>query len=368
MHRARLKALLETCPPSVLFDARARELAVGEGDTADANRSLPAFFEHSLLKNVVVLKTVGRETAGPIGSAVQTRLYVPFDAKRADHGGVSMIYDDEIVLADLEKFTDAKIDPTRIEADLQKLKLLARLPSFAPFLMRDAFERANLAVDLRHFKVSDAEANAMRDTLKAKLKPLAAMALALPSNAVGDTRLDMLARKLWELDDANFLKAFGHALKIPEGETLDTLYAWIGVAFFQREFAKRQTKLRDLATWLSQKREAQEMRNEFVRSLEADRGQLRDALRRAWTQAGQTFERYNKSYDALIAQSDAMPLVEYLQGVRGDVMALGAQLALLEQCLGVYEVAARAGRGNQETEELVRDLAASLRGPESRAA
>lgn len=366
MNRAGFKALLETCPPSVLFDARARDLPAGEAD--DANRTLPAFFEHSLLKNVVVLKTVGRETPGPIGAAVQTRIYVPFDSKRADHGGVSMVYGDDLQLSDLEKFTDAKIDPARIEADLQKLKLLARLPSFAPFLMRDAFERANLAADLRHFKVSDAEANAMRDTLKAKLKPLAAMALALPANAVGDSRLDMLARKLWELDDANFLKAFGHALKIPEGETLDTLYAWIGVAFFQREFAKRQAKLRELAAWLSQKREPQEMRNEFVRSLEADRGQLRDALRRAWTQAGQTFDRYNKSYDALIADSDALPLVEYLRNVRGDVITLGAQLALLEQCLGVYEVAARAGRGNPEAEELVRDLAASLRGPESRAA
>lgn len=366
MHRARLKALLETCPPSVLFDARARDAAAGEGD--EAGRALPAFFEHALLKNVVVLKMVGRQTSGPIGGAVQTRLYVPFDPKRADNGGVSMTFDDELSLADIEKFTDSKVDPARIEADLQKLKLLARLPSFAPFLMRDAFERANLTVDLRHFKVSDVEANAMRDMLKAKLKPLAAMALALPANAVGDARLDLLARKLWELDDPNFLKAFGHALKIPEGQTLETLYAWIGVAFFQREFAKRQAKLRDLGVWLSQKREPQEMRNEFVRSLEADRGQLRDALRRAWTQAGQTFERYNKSYDALIADSDALPLVEYLQGARGDVISLGAQLALLEQCLGVYEVAARAGRGNPEAEELVRDLAASLRGPEIRAA
>lgn len=360
MHRVRLKALLEACPPSVLFDARARET---EGDAVEGGRSaLPAFFDHALLKNVVVLKMVGRDVPGLGGGCVQTRLYVPFDAKRANNGGVSMFYNDGLSAGDLEAFFDAKIDPTRIAADLQKLNLLARLPSFAPFLMRDAFERANLAVDLRHFKVSDADADAMREALKAKLKPLAAMALALPANAVGDARLDMLARKLWELDDPNFLKAFGHALMISEGETVETLYAWIGVAFFQREFAKRQAKLRDTAAWLSQKREPQELRNEFVRSLEADRGQLRDALRRAWTEAGQTFERYNKSYDALIADSDAKPLVEYLKGVRGDITILGARLALVEQCLGVHAVVGGAGRGNREAEELVRDLAASLRG------
>jgi hypothetical protein len=350
MRRLRLKALFAACPPSIIFDARARQLPEQDGDAENGRRSLQPFFEHTLLKNALLLKTVGRSAPDMPANAVQTRIFLPFDPKSPGNGGMSMLCDGEISLKSLEQSMSCKIDPARIEGDLQKIHVLAKLPSFSPFLLRDAFERSALPVDFRHFRVSDAEAFAMRDTLKAKLKPLAAMALALPANSVGDARLDMLARKLWELDDPNFLGAFGQALKIPDGQTIEVLYAWIGVSYFQREFAKRQTKLRTLAEWLSGKVEP-----------EADRAQVRDSLRWAWSQAGGVFDRYSASYDTLISKSDAKPFVEYLQNVRVDFHVLGARLALIEQCLCVHEVVAAQERGSQVAMDLLQDLAASLR-------
>ncbi|MDZ4870280.1 MAG: hypothetical protein SGI91_23395 [Alphaproteobacteria bacterium] len=361
MRRLRLKALLGTCPPSIVFDGRARRLPIEDGDTQSEPQTLQPFFEHSLFKNAMLLKTIGRTAADMPANVVQTRAYFPFDPKYPGNGGVSMPCDGELTLATVEKFMSSKIDPTVIEGDLRKIHVMAKLPSFSPFLLRDAFERAALKVDQRHFRVSDAEADAMRDTLKSKLKPLAAMALALPANSVGDTRLDMLARKLWELDDPSFLGAFGQALKIPEGQTIDVLYAWIGVSFFQREFAKRQPKLRELAEWLGAKPQLGELRDEKARQIEADRGQVRDSLRWAWSQAGAVFDRYSSSYDTLISKSDAKPFVEYLQNVRVDFQILGARLALIEQCLCVHGVAAAQERGSQVAVEILQDLAASLR-------
>lgn len=357
MRRLRLKALLSSCPPPIVFDARARELPEEEGDAQNGRRVLQPFFDHTMLKNAMMLKTVGRTAPDMPANAVQTRLYVPFDPKHPGNGGMSMSCEADLTLQALEKFTSGKIDPQRIENDIRKLQVLAKLPSFSPFLLRDAFERSGIAVDLRHFRVSDAEAFAMRDLLKAKLKPLAAMALSLPANSVGDARLDMLARKLWELDDAGFLGAFGQALKIPEGQTIETLYAWIGVSYFQREFAKRQPQLRALAEWLAVKPAG----DDPGRQLESDRAQVRDSLRWAWSQAGGVFERYSASYDELISKSDAKPFVEYLQNVRVDFHILGARLALIEQCLCVHEVVASQERGSQIALELLQDLAASLR-------
>jgi hypothetical protein len=361
MRRLRLKALLSACPPSIVFDARARELPLEDRDAENGPRVLHPFFEHALFKNAMLLKTVGRAAADMPANAVQTRVFFPFDPKQPGNGGVSMPCDGELALADVEKFMSCKIDPARVDEDLRKIHVLAKLPSFSPFLLRDAFERSNLSVDLRHFRVSDAEAFAMRDTLKAKLKPLAAMALALPANSVGDSRLDMLARKLWELDDPSFLGAFGQALKIPEGQTIEVLYAWIGVSYFQREFAKRQPKLRELAEWLGGKPQPGEMRDEASRQTEGDRGQVRDSMRWAWSQAGAVFDRYSSSYDTLISKSDAKPFVEYLQNVRTDFHVLGARLALIEQCLCVYGVVAAQERGSQVAAELLQDLATSLR-------
>ena len=361
MRRLRLKALLAACPPSIVFDARAREMPTEAVDAQDGPSLLQPFFEHPLFKNAMLLKTVGRSAADMPANAVRTRVYFPFDPKHPGNGGVSMPCDGELALPALEKFMSCKIDPARIDGDLRKIHLMAKLPSFSPFLLRDSFERSALNVDLRHFRVSDAEAFAMRDTLKAKLKPLAAMALALPANSVGDARLDMLARKLWELDDPSFLGAFGQALKIPDGQTIEVLYAWIGVSYFQREFAKRQPKLRELAEWLGGKPQPGEIRDDGARQIDADRGQVRDSLRWAWSQAGAVFDRYSSSYDALISKSDAKPFVEYLQNVRTDFQVLGARLALIEQCLCVYGVVAAQERGSQVAVEILQDLATSLR-------
>jgi hypothetical protein len=361
MRRLRLKALLAACPPSIVFDARARELPLDDDNAQSEPQKLQPFFEHSLFKNAILLKTVGRAAADMPANTVQTRLYLPFDPKNPGNGGMSMICDGELSLAAIEKQMSCKVDPTRMEDDLRKIQVTTKLPSFSPFLLRDAFERAAIKVDQRHFRVSDAEADAMRDTLKAKLKPLAAMALALPSTSVGDSRLDMLARKLWELDDPSFLGAFGQALKIPEGQTIDVLYAWIGVSYFQREFAKRQIKLRELAEWLGGKPQPGENRDDKARQGDADRAQVRDSLRWAWSQAGAVFDRYSSSYDALISKSDAKPFVEYLQNVRTDFQVLGARLALIEQCLCVHGVVAAQERGSQVAVDLLQDLAASLR-------
>jgi hypothetical protein len=362
MRRVQLRALLSACPPSIVFDARARELPLEGDDAANGRRVLAPFFEHSLLKNTMLLKTVVRSAGEETGIASRTRIYFPFDPRQPGNGGMSLQCDAEFDLKALEKFSGIKLDRARIDNDLRKIPILVKLPSFAPFLLRDAFERSGLCVDLRHFRVSDAEAFAMRDALKAKLKPLAAMALSLPATSVGDSRLDLLARKLWDLDDPDFLATFGHALKIAEGETTDVLYAWIGVSYFQREFAKRQSKLRELGEWLGKAAPRDGMLDEQRRQLETDRAQVRDGLRRAWAQAGAIFARYNSSYDALIGSSDARPFVEYLTTVRADFIALGAQLALIEQCVCVYDAVAAQERGSQLSSDLLQDLAAGMRG------
>jgi len=368
MGRTQFRALLAS-GTSIVFDARAREYQADAGTETEgapgASNSLPPFFDNVLLKNAILIKTVERADAGLQDVAgLQTRLFFPFDTKHAGNGGVSLIYGKDFSVKTLEKFFGIdKIDPARIEADMKKVEVLGKTPSFSPFLLRDAFERAGIPVDMRYFRVSDAEAEALRNNLKAKLKPLAAMALNLSPELVGNAALDILARKLWELDDPMFLLPLARALKIPEPDTIDVFYAWIGVAYFQREFAKRQIKLRLLAEWLAAKPPFPDgTKEEVLREFEDNRKQVRDRVRWAWSSTGTVFDRYTKSYDALIAGGgSAAPFVEYLKSVRADFAALGARLSVIEQCLSFYEVTASQERGSTLSAEMLRDVARSMR-------
>jgi hypothetical protein len=347
MSAAQLKVLLSSGSSSIVFDARPTQLA-------DGSQRGP-FFRHGLLKNAIVIK------AADGGTGLRTRLFLPFDSTNTTRGGMSMACSTEMSRAEVETFFNARLDPV-IDTDLRKIEILARTPSFAPFLLRDAFERARVEVDVRHFHVSEAEVRDLKENLKAKLKPLAAMALPSSGSDIEGSRLDMLVNKLWDLNDPAFLAPFSHALKIPECDTISTLYAWIGVSYFNREFSKRQTGLRAFAEWLVSKPPfGPGAREEVVMQFESDRKPVRERVRNSWAAAGSIFDRFNSSYNKLIQDSDAKLFIEYLQRAQADFQALGTHLACIEQSLCIHTAISKEPKGSQFSLDLLRDLAISMR-------
>lgn len=347
MAQNELKILLTQGPPAIVFDAR--------GAAGGPDRREP-FFRHHMLRNAVVLKT------GEGGRGLKTRIYLPYDSTQAARGGVSMECLPAMNLSMLEAFLGMQLDSQRAGEDLRKLEILAATPSFAPFLLRDAFERAQVAVDPRHFQVSDAEVLDLKDSLKAKLKPLAAMALP-SSDGIAQERLDILVNKLWDLDDPAFLEPFGRSLRIPPGETVATLYAWIGVSCFNREFTRRQPALRKLADWLVAKPPFPPgTREDIIAQYEADRRPIRDGLRASWAAAGTAFDRFNASYDNLIHRGEVATFIACLERIRHDFAELGMHLALIEQTLCIVNAIWREPRGSTLATALLRNLSASMQG------
>lgn len=353
MSQAQLKVLLTSGSSSIVFDAR-------PAGTQPADGRGP-FFSLGVLKNAIVIK------AGEGQSGLRTKLFLPFDSTNATRGGMSMECSHDMTASTLESFFSVRFDPKIMEKDLKKIEILARTPSFAPFLLRDAFERAAVPVDVRHFQVSDSEVRELKDILKAKLKPLAAMALPAAGANIDGSKLVLLVNKLWELNDMAFLAPLTQALKIPPGETVETLYAWIGVSYFNREFTKRQAALRAFAEWLVSKPPfAPGTRDDLLAQFEADRKPVRDRVRAAWTAAGSIFDRFNSSYDRLIQHSDASLFIEYLSRVRADFEALGLHLAFIEQALCIHGAIAREPKGSSLSMDLLRGLSNTMRGADSR--
>lgn len=347
MANAQLKVLLSSGSSPIVFDAR---------PSANETAATP-FFKNGLLKNAMLLKT-GEGQAG-----LQTKLFLPFDSNRATRGGVSMVCQPSMSQQDLEAFFGTQLDGEAIKSDIRKFEVLAKTPSFSPFLLRDAFERSGVEADVRYFQVSDSEVAELKQILKGKLKPLAAMALPSAGSGVGNEKLDVLVTKLWELNDAGFLAPFAQALKIPKGETTEVLYGWIGVSYFNREFSKRQVALRALAEWLVAKRPVSGGgREDNAAQYEFDLRIVRERVRAAWSAAGEIFGRFNSSYDRLIQDSDAALFVEYLKGARRDFLSLGAHLAFIEQSLCIFNAILIERPGSQLSLDLLHDLALSMRG------
>ncbi len=333
MDRARLRAVLAG-GSSITFDARPRALVEkrdlqGEG-----------FFASRLLRNVVLAKLVEWSDNASSKALLRTLLYFPYNPTQIGDGGASIVYSRDQFRITLERnFGAENLDEAKFGADLAKLDVFARLPSFSPFLLRDALERAQIEAGREFFAITEYEAEAVRARLKAKLKPLAAMALDLSPDLIGGNQLEVLVRKLWQLDDAQFLLPLSRALQIPDAEAIDVFYSWIGVSYFQSEFVSREARIKVLAAWLAKK----SIPLEYVAPLDlkeyqANRLFVRDKLRGAWAAACDVFGRYDKSYRSLISTGgDPRPFVDFLRTVRADFNSLGETVSMIDQCLSVFD-------------------------------
>jgi hypothetical protein len=325
MQRARLKAIL-TGGSSIAFNARPR---------SDGGEP---FFESRLLRNIAIIKLGDVSEAGQ--GVLRTLVYFPYDPQTPEQGGRSiLISDDSNFRHELERHFGIDKNETRFDADVARLEVFCRIPSFSPFLLRDTFERARVAANPAFFDITDQEAEATRDRLKTRLKPLAALALNRSLEDVGGGQLELLVRKLWQLDDPNFIFPLTRALQIQDADAVDTLYSWIGVSYLQSEFVRRELRVKQLAEWLVKKSmPVENLAASEIREYQTDRQFVRDKLRMAWTAASDVFVRLDKSYRSLISVGgDPRPFVQFMRDVRADIQALGLWASMIDQSLSVFD-------------------------------
>lgn len=347
MDRQRLRALLASGSNAV-FDCRLRPKAVPH---TPAGRP---FFEQKCLANTILLKQVvpDKIVVDERYNPVQTLLYMPFDPKNPGDGGRSIPYCPSTVRDDLRQAFDAPgLSGDSFEADLEKLATVNNLPNYSPFLVKDALERAKIEVDQDFIALSDKEATALKDSLRNKLKILAAKSLDCPVDTMQSETLDLLVHRLWTLEEPEKIYPLSRVLRIPDYQAIDTLYAWIGVSYFESEYLKREKQMLTMAQWMVTTAEGipaptPTHRREHAIAL----GLVRGKLKTLWREVKDVFARYNESYSCLVhTEAEVRPFIEFLKTVRRDFWRIGELLLLIDQCVSIYD-AYRPRAPNQKPE------------------
>lgn len=335
MDRQRLRALLASGSNAV-FDCRLRAKAVPQVPAARP------FFEQKCLANTILLKQVvpGKVTTEGRYNPVQTLLFMPFDPKNPGDGGRSIPYAPATAGDDLRRAFDAPgLSGDSFEADLQKLSTINNLPNYSPFLVKDALDRAKLAIDPDFIALSDKEAEALKDSLRNRLKILAAKSLDCPVDAMQSENLDLLVHRLWALDQPEKIYPLSRVLRIPDYQAVETLYAWIGVSYFETEYLKREKQMLTMAQWMVTTAEGipaptPTQRREHAIAL----GLVRGKLKTLWREVKDVFARYNESFSCLVhTEAEVLPFIEFLKTVRRDFWRIGELLLLIDQCISIYD-------------------------------
>lgn len=227
-------------------------------------------------------------------------VYIPYDYNNPEEGGESFLFTERTFWQYFTtKLRRQEVDLPALRADYDTLKVFDSVPTFTPFILELAFERANHRVPTRYLDLPPEMRTALRDQIKERIRPLTAAAFrANDVDAHQAQVVEGLTDKLFGLRNADEIKPLILALRIPEEEGVELLSAWIGITYFEYEYAKIQKDIRAFACWLNDFNMPREtLRDTDKKHIEQFLAKFRRKMRSEWGAMLGVLKKYIESYD-----------------------------------------------------------------------
>lgn len=299
------------------------------------------FFRNKPLNTVVLIKDTVPASERNGGRHTGTKLYFPFDDNNIYEGGRSIfIHDSSVRQAIVGKLGKETVQQDVLEEDMKILRVLDKLPSLDPFLMKDVFRLEGIAMNDAYFEVSAETWSEIESFILQRFEPL--VAAAFPDAMSSDEKARQLVEKVWEASDLKALQPLVEAFRLPEGEALTIFSSWKGIIFYSFEYERLQAQLVELFKWLMEIKvpfgaKTPDERKEFLVNLESAKKQLRAE----WQVIESVLREYEGGYDKAFREKTS--LTEFLAFLRKSNQAywdLGNSLGKAGQAIYCWNVVA----------------------------
>ncbi|HUB98140.1 MAG TPA: hypothetical protein VL993_19610 [Stellaceae bacterium] len=299
------------------------------------------FFRHPRLNHVVVIKhsVMPSERRSRYDPPVGTKLYFPFNERNPSEGGSTIfLHDRQLEAALNEKCGVSRTaDKEAFAEDLRLLRLLARLPTLDPFLLRDVVEADGIVVSDRYLEITDDHWSEIQGLIQQKFVPI--VRAAFPDAKSSRVHAKKLIEKLWEAKDEEALAPIIDVFGLPQDGALDILYSWKVITFYSYQYQRLRPSLLDLAQWLKDSEAIASfavgpLRNGLVRLHHA----VRTELRTQWSRIESILGDYEDGYDKMfIKKTDTAPFLEFLRNCRATFWEIGDALGKIDQAVVCWD-------------------------------
>lgn len=203
------------------------------GETEE-HRQGPLFHNQRLNRALIVKHTIRAHErdlfADPVLSA--TKIILPYASHELDLGGTSFMVDEKLFERQLRHELGHYVDPADHDADVELLRLLAGLPSFDPFLLRERLRHQGLNPARCYFDLSEADIVRMRDHVGGEIGQLVKLAFATGGADAGHLS-QRLADKLMTDETATALDPLRETLRLSAEEYVEGVFAWKGFLYYR---------------------------------------------------------------------------------------------------------------------------------------
>ena len=265
---------------------------------------------------------------------IVTLAYYPYDRSHPAGGGESFIYTPDSLTYYLNKFANsADVTSSGVLHDNEVLDVLDSVPTFSPFLLKEAFERSSLNLTGLQFEITDRESAKIKQSLRNRLRPLVGFAFGDQGNRGANRQaIETLTERLWELDDMKALTPLIEAFRMPPDQAKELFYGWTGITFFEQEYIRLQPSLRDLAQWFVVASKPKEnLPRAVLEPYTTKLTSVKTLVRVHWRASLEIINEYSSTYEAMLSSTgNAAGFVKFLNNSSAHFWALGAHLSRLD--------------------------------------
>jgi hypothetical protein len=304
------------------------------------SRSGALFFRHARLNHVVVMKhsLLPGERRSLREPPVGTKLFFPFDERRPAEGGSTIFLHDpqlEAALRDRCGVSRA-FDRKAFDEDVRRLRLLARLPTLDPFLLRDVLEAEGLSVDGRYLEIGESQWAEIQGLIQQRFVPI--VNAAYPEAKASADKVNTLIEKLWEAADINALMPVITAFGLPPDGALDIFYAWKIITFYAYQFQRVKPALLAFAQWLKDSETMASFAGGSGRWLAEVHHKVRSELREQWSRIESLLGDYEDAYEKMfIRKSETAAFVTFLRNCRAALWEIGDALGKIDHAVACWD-------------------------------
>jgi hypothetical protein len=208
----------------------------------------------------------------------------------------------------------------------------------SPLILALAFERARTYIPQPYLDLPPEVRVKMIAFLKSRIRPLVVAAYDRSAANI-DRAVEYMVNRLLTLDDVRAIMPLVQALRIPPMQAAEVLSAWLGLTYFEYEYAALQNHLQEFSQWMadpSWQREPSSMRDkDFALSLIKF---VQKRMHEDWQRIVVLSRRYQETYNGLVYNSDVKPFSDFLLECRSMYWEMGDVLGRFEQTTHVWRL------------------------------
>jgi hypothetical protein len=282
------------------------------------------FFRCKPLNNLVLIKDTDPQSRA---SSIGTKLYFPFNEHDIYEGGRTIfVHDTGSEQALKDNFGEGALPKDLLAEDIRVMKILDRLPSLDPFLLKDVFINEKIEMNPAYFEVAKELWDQIELYILQGFEPLAKA--AFPDALSSDEVARKLIEKIWEGRDLEALKPLILAFRLPAGHELESFAAWKGIIFYGFEHQRAVSSMADITAWLKEVKIPTAAvtgaeRAEVVATLETAKTRLQEE----WGAAERVLAEYQDAYDKMFKyRTGSADFLKFLQNSSKAYWTLGNSL------------------------------------------